>query len=159
MCLSRFPHRPMITKTVKFMQYYHPTGKVFQYKTPAFNSLLIRLLFGCYSVVIRFQAPNNSRIKSLIAPLCMVRKPNWIINKPLLIFKFHACSLSSICWTGWNFSLGLRRLFYYFQRWTTANNLYYAISFNLATWLVRKIYPLFIQDLSNCFRDWPLCKF
>ena len=54
-----------MAKTVKFMQYYHPNCKFFQYKTSCYDSLLIRFLFGCYSVVIRSEGSNNNRNTSV----------------------------------------------------------------------------------------------
>jgi hypothetical protein len=53
------------------------------------DSLLIRFLFGCYSVAIRFLRANNKRIKSVRTTLCMVSKPYDITSKVLLIFKIY----------------------------------------------------------------------
>jgi len=56
-----------------------------------YRSLLdvIRFLFGCYSVVIRFVIPNNKRATSTRMPLFMLSKPYNITNNVLLIFKIH----------------------------------------------------------------------
>jgi len=48
--------------------------KLFQYSIAFSYSFLIRFLFGCYSVVIRYHGPNNKHNKAAGWPLLIQSK-------------------------------------------------------------------------------------